>query len=254
MDGQVAFWGKLENFCAYFSGILAFLLLSALFMDSGVLETRHSGLHRNDGIADAPTDWYNVSEVSTELPLILASTSLRRKQLLAEAGYVFEIVPPDEHAENERKKNELPMEYVRRLALQKGKNVADKVEQGIIISADTIVLCGKSLLEKPTDRKDARKMLQQLRGQIHSVVSGLCLIKKEIEKEDVILQDVATTRLIMQPISDDLLEAYLDTGAWKGKAGAFGYQDGNDWLTILEGSESNVVGLPLELFQTMYTA
>ena len=56
----------------------------------------------------------------------------------------------------------------------------------------------------------------------------------------------------MQPISDDELETYLDTGNWQGKAGAFGYQDDNDWITILEGSETNVVGLPMELFRTMY--
>jgi len=190
--------------------------------------------------------------MSAELPLILASASPRRKQLLAEAGFVFGILSPDEHAEDERRINELPTEYVRRLAFQKAKNVADKVEQGIILGGDTIVLCGEEVLEKPTDRNDARKMLQRLRGQVHSVLSGLCLIKKEIGSEMIVQQEAEVTRLVMQPISDDLLEAYLDTGAWQGKSGAFGYQDGNDWITILEGSESNVVGLPLELFRTMY--
>jgi len=190
-------------------------------------------------------------DMSIELPLILASASPRRKQLLAEAGYVFETLPPDEYAEDERRENELPTDYVRRLAFQKAMNVADKVEQGIILGGDTIVLCGESILEKPTDRDDAWRMLQQLRGQVHSVLSGLCLIKKEIGSETMIRQETATTRLMMQPISDGLLESYLDTGAWQGKAGAFGYQDDNDWLTILEGSESNVVGLPLELFRTM---
>ena len=195
---------------------------------------------------------YNVSDMPTELPLILASASPRRRQLLAEAGFVFETLPPDEDAEDERRTNELPTEYVRRLAFQKAKNVADKVEQGIILGGDTVVLCGEEILEKPTDRKDARKMLRLLRGQTHSVLSGLCLIKKGITNEMVTYQETDSTRLFMQPISDDLLETYLDTGAWQGKSGAFGYQDGNDWITILEGSESNVVGLPLELFRTMY--
>jgi len=190
--------------------------------------------------------------MSVKLPLILASASPRRKQLLAEEGFVFETQPPDEYAEDKRRTNELPVEYVRRLAFQKAKNVADKVEQGIILGGDTIVLCGEAILEKPTGRDDARKMLRQLRGQIHSVLSGLCLIKKEIGSEITICQETEITRLIMQPISDDNLETYLDTGMWQGKSGAFGYQDGNDWITILEGSESNVVGLPLELFRTMY--
>ena len=190
--------------------------------------------------------------MSTELPLILASASPRRRQLLVEAGFVFETLPPDEDAEDERRTNELPTEYVRRLAFQKAKNVANKIEQGIILGGDTVVLCGEDILEKPTDRDDARKMLRLLRGQTHSVLSGLCLIEKKIGSEMMIHQAAEVTRLIMQPISDSILESYLDTGAWQGKSGAFGYQDGNDWITILEGSESNVVGLPLELFRTMY--
>ena len=189
--------------------------------------------------------------MSTELPLILASASPRRRQLLAEAGCVFETLPPDQNAEDERQSNESPVEYVRRLAFQKAQNVADKVEQGIILGSDTIVLCGENILEKPTDRNDARKMLQQLRGQMHFVLSGLCLIRKASGNETV-QQATDITRLMMQPISDDDLEAYLNSGLWQGKAGAFGYQDGNDWIAVLEGSESNVVGLPLELFRTMY--
>ena len=190
--------------------------------------------------------------MSAKLPLILASASPRRRQLLVEAGFIFETRLPDENAEDERRENELPVEYVRRLAFQKTKNVADKVEQGVILGGDTIVLCGENILEKPIDRDDARKMLRQLRGQVHSVLSGLCLIQKKIGSEITIHQGTEVTRLIMQPISDDVLEMYLDTGLWQGKAGAFGYQDGNDWITILEGSESNVVGLPLELFRMMY--
>jgi len=189
-----------------------------------------------------------------QLPLFLASASPRRKQLLTEAGFVFEVRLPDENVEDEHRTNELPEEYVRRLAFQKAKNVADKIEQGIILGGDTIVVCGGNILEKPIDRNDARNMLQQLRGQVHSVLSGLCLIKKEIGHEPIGSLEIETTQLVMQPISDDVLETYLDTGAWQGKAGAFGYQDGNDWITILKGSESNVVGLPMELFRTMYRA
>ena len=187
-----------------------------------------------------------------DLPLILASASPRRKQLLTEAGFTFETRLPDENAEDARQPNEPPETYVRRLALQKTKNVADKIEQGIILGGDTIVLCGDNILEKPVDRNDARKMLRQLRGQIHCVLSGLCLIKKKIGTETTIHHGTEVTRLAMKPIAEEMLEAYLNTEAWQGKAGAFGYQDGNDWITLLEGSESNVVGLPLKLFQKMY--
>jgi len=190
--------------------------------------------------------------MSIDLPLILASASPRRKQLLTEAGFLFETRLPDDNAEDERRANELPKEYVRRLAFQKANSVANKVEQGIILGGDTIVLCSGNILEKPTDRHDAQSMLQQLRGQIHSVLSGLCLIKKELGREPTVSLETAMTQLVMQPISDDEIEVYLDSELWRGKAGAFGYQDGNDWITILEGSESNVVGLPLELFRTTY--
>jgi septum formation protein len=186
-----------------------------------------------------------------ELPLMLASASPRRRQLLTESGFVFSTILPDENAEDGWLPNELPQEYVRRLAWQKAKNVADKVERGVILGGDTIVLCGENILEKPADRNDARRMLQCLRGQVHQVLSGLCLIKKTGEQMTV-RQETAMTQLMMLPISDEELDAYLDTELWQGKAGAFGYQDGNDWITILDGSESNVVGLPMELFQTMY--
>ena len=186
-----------------------------------------------------------------ELPLILASASPRRKQLLAESGFIFETLSPDENAEDARLPNELPDEYVRRLALQKATNVTDKVQRGVILGCDTVVLCGETILEKPVDRDDARRMLQLLRGQVHQVLSGLCIIKKS-DDQTTLFQESAMTQLVMQPISDDELESYLDTGMWQGKAGAFGYQDGNEWIRILDGSESNVVGLPMELFRAMY--
>ena len=190
--------------------------------------------------------------MSTELPLFLASASPRRKQLLTEAGFVFTTLVPDEHAEDGRLPDELPEDYVRRLAFQKAKNVADKIDQGIIIGGDTIVLCGGDILEKPIDRNDARNMLRQLRGQIHYVLSGLCLVKKTADSETALCR-AEFTKLTMKPISDADLESYLDTGKWQGKSGSFGYQDGIDWIVVIEGSESNVVGLPMELLQKMLT-
>ena len=187
-----------------------------------------------------------------ELPLILASASPRRQQLLAETGFAFTVQPPDASAEDARQTHELPMEYVRRLAYQKAKNVADKIERGIILGGDTIVLCGDEILEKPAGRNNAQRMLRHLRGQVHQVLSGLCLIKKEIGNIVTTLVETDATQLVMQTISDGEIETYLNTDQWQGKAGAFGYQDDNDWISLLEGSESNVVGLPLELFQTMF--
>ncbi len=180
--------------------------------------------------------------------LILASVSPRRRELLAEAGYDFIVRPPHEGAECGRRDGEPPAELVARLARQKAADVAGRCGSGLVLGCDTVVECCGDVLGKPRDRAHARQMLERLRGHEHHVVSGLCLWGVPEDRHRV---QVAVTRLVMTPISDQQLEGYLDTGDWQGKAGAFGYQDGHDWLQILEGSESNVVGLPLELLDEM---
>ena len=180
--------------------------------------------------------------------MILASASPRRRELLAEAGYDFVVRPPHESAECGQRPGETAAELVARLARQKAADVAARGEQGLVLACDTVVECCGQILGKPQDRSDARRMLELLRGHEHRVYSGLCLWIVPGGRHGV---QVAVTRLIMTPISDSQLDGYLDTGDWEGKAGAFGYQDGHDWLQILEGSESNVVGLPLELLDEM---
>jgi len=180
--------------------------------------------------------------------MILASASPRRRELLAEAGYDFIVRPPHESAEGGQRDGESPLELVARLARQKAADVAGRCVSGLVLGCDTVVECGGQVLGKPQDRAHARQMLERLRGHEHHVVSGLCLWGVPGDRHRV---KVAATRLVMTPISDQQLEGYLDTGDWRGKAGAFGYQDGHDWLQILEGSESNVVGLPLELLDEM---
>lgn len=181
-------------------------------------------------------------------PLILASRSPRRRQLLVEAGYQFAIVEPDEEAEQGSESPESPGELVRRLARQKAADVAPGVREGIVLGCDTIVECRGHVLGKPADREDAGRMLRLLRGQIHYVYSGLCLWRRP---DDKVLLGVDTTKLRMDRRSDRELDEYLDSGDWQGKAGAFGYQDRHDWIHILHGSESNVVGLPMELLHAM---
>ena len=181
--------------------------------------------------------------------LILASRSPRRRQLLAEAGYRFELVPPGEEVESvEADVDETPAELVARLARLKAADVARRVTEGLIIGCDTVAECDGRILGKPADVSDARRMLETLRGREHRVLSGLCLWK---EPQATSLVRVETTTLVMDPIDESQLDAYLAGGAWRGKAGAFGYQDGLDWVHILEGSPSNVVGLPMELLARM---
>ena len=91
-------------------------------------------------------------------------------------------------------------------------------------------------------------MLKTLRGRPHRVLSGLCVWPVGLGSPRV---EVETTHLRMDPLGDDEIEAYLAGGAWRGKAGAFGYQDRMGWVRVVEGSESNVVGLPMELLERM---
>jgi septum formation protein len=180
--------------------------------------------------------------------LILASSSPRRRQLLTERGYSFEVIPPHESAECGMCSRETPPELVARLAYQKARDVAHRTEWGVVVGCDTVAECQGQILGKPANREHARQMLELLRGQEHHVYSGLCLWK---QPDNVHQVEVEVTKLVMDPITDDELAAYLATGAWEGKAGAFGYQDGLDWVHVVEGSESNVVGLPMELLAKM---
>lgn len=168
--------------------------------------------------------------------------------MLTAAGYEFELLPPHDSAECGICSKETPPELVARLAYQKARDVALRVAEGTVIGCDTVAECCGQILGKPKNIDHARSMLQLLRSREHHVYSGLCLWLRPSEDKHV---QVAVTRLRMDPISDAELEAYLETNAWEGKAGAFGYQDGLDWVHVEEGSESNVVGLPLELFAQM---
>jgi len=177
------------------------------------------------------------------LKLILASQSPRRRELLTQAGYSFEVVLPHEHAECGICSRETPSELVSRLAYQKARDVALRQPLGIVLGCDTVAECCGQILGKPRDREHAGQMLSLMRGRRHHVYSGLCLWSRP---DDRTWGAVEVTELVMDDLADNELSAYLDGDDWQGKAGAFGYQDGLDWVHIVRGSESNVVGLPLE--------
>lgn len=183
------------------------------------------------------------AERAGDRPLVLASSSPRRQWLLEQAGYDFRVTAPAENAECGICSHETPPEMVARLARQKAADVARRTDRGMVLGADTVAECLGQVLGKPQDRAHAEVMLRRLSGRAHAVYTGICLWSRP---DDRVLVDVVRTKLVMDPISEEQLQAYLDSGRWEGKAGAFGYQDGEDWLRVEEGSESNVVGLPLE--------
>jgi len=180
--------------------------------------------------------------------IVLASRSPRRRELLLEAGYPLEVIVPADTAECGDSSGEAPAETVARLAYQKAADVASRIESGLIVGCDTVVECDGRILGKPSGEDDAREMLRALRGRQHRVLSGLCVWKKPGQGPCI---RVAETLLRMDPLSDAQIEEYLASGAWEGKAGAFGYQDRLGWVHVVVGSETNVVGLPMELLADM---
>lgn len=186
--------------------------------------------------------------------LILASQSPRRRELLQAAGFDFEVRPPADSAECGLCSGESPPAMVARLSWQKARDVAEKVTDGIVVGCDTVAECHGQILGKPENREHAAEMLRLIRGRRHRVYSGLCLWYRP---ENAVRADVDVSQLRMEAISDRDLEDYLDSQQWIGKAGAFGFQDKLGWIHLERGSESNVVGLPLEMFhrllQDLYT-
>jgi len=186
--------------------------------------------------------------------IILASGSPRRRELLEDAGYSFTVVPPAEDVECGVCSDFGPAGLVADLAYRKAAAVRTMLENEpssastLVLAADTVAECDGFALGKPRDELDARAMLTKLSDREHRVLTGVCLWRME---DDTPLIRVAATKLRMDKLSDAQLDEYVASGQWEGKAGSFGYQDRLGWVHIVEGSESNVVGLPMELLAEM---
>ena len=143
---------------------------------------------------------------------------------------------------------ETASELVARYAFQKAKDVAPKIADGLVLACDTVADCRGQILGKPSNADHAAEMLRSMRGTEHFVRSGICLWHRPSNRA---LLEVESTTLKMDMITDEWIDQYVQTDQWIGKAGAFGFQDGLDWIHITEGSESNVVGLPMERLESM---
>ena len=176
---------------------------------------------------------------------ILASASPRRKQLFAPLVRAFEILPADCDEDIE---SDSPQSLVAMLARKKAKCVADlPIAKGkAVLGADTVVALDNEILGKPKDESDARRMLSALSGRVHEVYTGVCMIAPTGET----LVEVACTKVRFNELSSAKIEAYIASGSPMDKAGAYGIQDG-DLVESIEGSFSNVVGLPVELCKEM---
>ncbi|HSP13806.1 MAG TPA: Maf family protein [Thermoanaerobaculia bacterium] len=185
------------------------------------------------------------------MKFILASSSPRRRELLASIGVVFDVVPS--HVPEERQAGEAPEEYVARLSREKAHAVAARHPSHWVIAADTTVLLGDQLLEKPLDDADAERMLSLIAGRTHIVYSGVTLQNIERKYHDT---RVAETEVRMLPLSQQDIRWYVGTKEPMDKAGAYAVQGiGSMFIDSVHGSYTNVVGLPLAmLFQMLRKA
>jgi septum formation protein len=174
-------------------------------------------------------------------PIILASQSPRRKQLLEQAGITFDIVPA--HIDETPYLNEPPADSVTLSAQAKADHVSKKYPDHWIIAADTIVVINNTILGKPKSKEHARDMLQTLSGKIHAVYTGysICCLKQKKTYSGIV-----KTNVQFKPLHSDEIEWYLQTDEPYDKAGAYAIQGiGAFIVKAIDGSYTNVVGLPV---------
>jgi len=174
--------------------------------------------------------------------ILLASASPRRAELLARMGYAFDVVPPD--VDETVRAGADPAAEAERLAAAKAEDVAGRTPPSILVAADTVVALGGEILGKPRDRAHAREMLGRLSGTRHHVITGLCVLDTRAGRRRVGSVSTAVTMTAMTPRQ---IAEYVDSGEADGKAGAYAIQETADrYVSHLEGSFDNVVGLPTE--------
>jgi septum formation protein len=181
--------------------------------------------------------------------IVLASSSLRRRALLEEAGYDFQVIVPTIPEPDESFHGLSPAQQAESLAYFKARAVADShPDLPLIVGADTIVALGDKVLGKPDDEAHAQRMLQSLSGTRHQVITGLAILAESGSR--LIASDV--TFVTMRILTPQEIDAYVASREWEGKAGAYAIQETADrFVQRLEGSFSNVVGLPMDLLERM---
>ena len=178
-------------------------------------------------------------------PLVLASRSPRRHALLTSAGLAFESLPAD--LPEEARPGETPRALVERLAAEKAAAVAQRLGPGprrVVLGSDTVVVLGDEILGKPRHAEEAVAMLARLAGRTHVVWTGVAVVESDT---GATLRLAVASRVTLRAAPEAELRAYVATGEPLDKAGAYAFQgEGRRFVERVEGSETNVIGLPLE--------
>ena len=190
-----------------------------------------------------------LSEAEGFPTLILASASPRRRQLLTEAGYEFAIVKPDVDESTFPTDGVNACRYARELALAKANNVASKYPASLVIGADTVVDFDGQIIGKPADGRDARRITEKLFSKPHKVITGVAIVRHADETE---LVESDTTTVYPRKMTREQISEHIEGGSWQDKAGAYAIQEtGDEFVERIEGSLTNVMGLPMELLKSL---
>lgn len=181
--------------------------------------------------------------------LVLASGSPRRKDLLTEAGYLFVVDPAD--IDETFAPGTLPSDVAVQLAEAKARVVANRHPTDVVLAADTVVAFGDRVLGKPTDPADARNMLALLSGTTHIVITGVSVVRRDAELAKT---RRAMSAVRMRNLTRAEIDTYVESGEWRGKAGGYGIQDADPFVTRMSGSHTNIVGLPMTVTHDLLAA
>ena len=183
---------------------------------------------------------------STPLRLILASGSRARRELLTRAGFTFEVKPADIEEPTGKGFTD-PRTYVHTVAWLKAAAVAPQVDTGLVLAADTVGWLAGTVIGKPADETDARRILTLLGGREHELWTGLTLWRRPADLQYCWQEK---SRVFFKKLSAAEMDDYLATRTWHGCSGAYAIQEKDDpFVHLLEGSVSNVIGLPMESLQ-----
>ena len=177
--------------------------------------------------------------------IVLASASPRRKDILIQAGYELIIEKSDVDESKFPTDAIEPYKYAEQLALAKAKDIAPKYPDKIVLGADTIVDYDCTIIGKPANKKEAEEIVSKLFSKPHKVITGVALVRIN-DNTEIVTNDV--TIVYPRKMSPEQIEEHLQSGTWKDKAGAYAIQEtGDKFVEKIEGSMTNVMGLPLEL-------
>lgn len=182
----------------------------------------------------------SVAVDSSSLHVVLASRSPRRIELIAQLGITPEVVPAD--IDETPLVGEQPADYVQRLAMSKARVVQERLAtNAVVLGADTTVDLDGVIYGQPSDEAEARRMLKSLSSRTHRVHTGVAVVGPSTAHVLVV-----TSMVTFEPVTDALLDWYIGTGEWQGKAGSYAIQGlGGSLVQSTRGSMSNIIGLPL---------